>query len=76
MTQSGLGAQPYRLAIAAMREGFDQGDKGIHNYFSIQRDEVGLRVTIYLCPRVYLERFGAIGYDPKVAWPSPVGRPS
>jgi hypothetical protein len=59
-----------------MREGFDQGDKGIHNYFSIQRDEVGLRVTIYLCPRVYLERFGAIGYDPKVAWPSPVGRPS
>jgi hypothetical protein len=76
MDHSGLEAQPYRQAVRAMSEGLDHCDKGIHNYVSLQRDEAALRVTIYLCPRVYLERYGAIGYDPRVAWPSPVNQGS
>jgi Tryptophan dimethylallyltransferase len=75
LVQNGLDATAYCRAIAAMQEGGAKGGFGIQNFFSIQRDEAGLRVTSYLSPRVYLRRFGAIGFDPKVPWPSPVGQP-
>ena len=74
MSEHGLPTQQYPLAIAAMNDAFDCSDKGIQNYFSLQRDDAGLRVTAYLCPRIYLRRYGAIGYDPQVAWPSPVSQ--
>ena len=72
LTRCGLPIDVYRRCLDALATGPLETEIGIHNYISFQRLNGTPRVTVYLCPRMYLYRLGAIGLDPKVAWPSPL----
>jgi Tryptophan dimethylallyltransferase len=72
LTSYGLPTSLYVRSVEAFAGPSPSDQVGMHNYVSVQRPQGAPRVTVYLCPRVYLERLGPIGFDPQVTWPNPV----
>jgi hypothetical protein len=73
LTGYGLPTKTYLRCLDALAVRPLQDEIGIHNYVSFQRQNGMPRITVYLSPRIYLYRLGAIGFDPKIAWPTPIG---
>ena len=63
---------PYEAVIAALARGALDREQGIHGWASIQWTDDRPIVTVYLSPRLYLGRYGAIGLDPDRMWPTPL----
>ena len=67
-----IATAPFEAVIAALARGPLDREEGIHGWASIQWTDDRPIVTVYLSPRLYLGRFGAIGLDPDRMWPSPL----
>jgi hypothetical protein len=70
---AGLDPQPFLDMSAALDALADPAlSHGLHNHVSLQRDQVGWRITVYFGLRAFAGRFGFVGLDPSHFWPSPV----
>jgi hypothetical protein len=67
-----IATAPLDAVTAALARGPLDREEGIHGWASIQWTDDRPIVTVYLSPRLYLGRFGAIGLDPDRMWPSPL----